>query len=165
MKDRIIRTRNGTELVIVEVRNVYAAQVMAIIRNKGAAGFSADNGQISYSDQAAWYAKNADSITARLYCVGYNYPAGYGLLRRDDSGRLVSSVAVDPEFTGRGIGAAITADIIRATRETVYATARRNNPAAVALHCAADWVRTAEDSRLAHFETRPEVAAEYNGGE
>lgn len=147
-----------------EIRNVYGAQVMASIRNECRAGFSNDTGSISYADQAAWYARNRAGIIARLYECGRNNPVGYGLLRRDDAGRLVSSVAVLPDWGGRGIGAAITADIIRATRERVYATARLDNPAAVALHRAEDWIRTGDDGRLAHFVTRPEIADEYNGG-
>lgn len=161
---RTIAARRGVVLEIHDISNVYGAQVMASIRNECREGFSSDTGKISYSDQAAWYARNRGSIIARLYSVGRNNPVGYGLLRRDAAGRLVSSVAVLPEWSGRGIGAAITADIIRATRERVFATARLDNPAAVALHRDADWIRTGDDGRLAHFVTRPEIASEYNGG-
>jgi GNAT superfamily N-acetyltransferase len=128
---------------------------LRVSRNACREGFSTDTAEISEEQQQAWWAANRDSVLAWLYQDGHLEIVGYGLLRRTEDGRWWSSVAVLPQYTGKGYGKAITADIIRACpAAVVWATARRDNPAAVKLHDLSDWeIIDGPDERLVYFRT------------
>lgn len=150
----LIPCKDGRALEAVPVSDFIAVQVMRQIRNVCREGFSNDHSEISPAAQTEWW----DSIKGRAVAFLYSEPfgawVGYGLLRPDADGRTVSSVAVLPEYAGRGYGGAITRHIVRQASGTVYATARLDNPAAMALHNADDWVETGRAGDLAFYRTR-----------
>lgn len=133
-------------------------EAVRMIRNACRAGFAHFTGEISRDQQAAWWEAGAGRLIGYLYTTSRREVVGYGLLRQTDDGRWWSSVAVLPSHAGRGYGGAITAHVIRcAPGGVVYAEARLDNPAAVALHRAEDWARTGEADGLAHFVTRSDI--------
>lgn len=142
--------RQPIKLVCVAVEDPPEIEYVRQIRNATAAGFSTYNDVVTPDDHRAWWERTKPY--AWLYASTEGI-VGFGMLRPDEQGRTVSVVAVLPEFSGRGIGGWITRDVIRRAPGLVYASARLDNPAAVALHCAADWKRVAEDERMAYFET------------
>jgi len=154
-----------------QVESGIQVEVLRLIRNECRDGFAHDNEVISEIAQRAWWVANRGLVAAWLYSYGGRPPdtgvapetVGYGMLRQTADGRWWSSVGVSPQHTGRGYGGAITADVVRRCNKPVWASARLDNPAAVALHRAADWVRLADDERLAHFVTRPHVYDEVLG--
>ena len=135
----------------------WEVDMLRFIRNECRHGFSHDNEFITVAQHEDWWHKNCGSLVAAIYAVAlrpaHNVSAvGYGLLRKDERSRWVSSVAVSPAWGGRGIGGEITDRIIRKASK-VYAWARLDNPAAMALHRTGDWRETHRDDRLVYYET------------
>lgn len=153
----LIACKDGRALEVVPVNGPIPAQIMRTIRNACREGFSADHAVITAEQQAAWWRRIGDQCIARLYREPFGAFVGYGLLRPDDNGRIVSSVAVLPEYAGRGYGGAITRHIIRQTDRMVFAAALESNPAAMALHCADDWIETERHGGIVYYETRGDV--------
>lgn len=148
----------GTDLVVQPVDDDFRAELMRKVRNACRAGFAHDTAEITPDQQQAWWERERRTAVARLYLRDEIAVVGYGLLRRDDQGRYWSSVAVLPQYAGNGYGGAITAHIIRQSPTgTVWAQARKDNPAACALHRAEDWDITGEDARLYHYRTKPDI--------
>lgn len=174
MFEAVLTLPSGEELIAARICTDADALIMGHIRNRCAAGFSHDTGQISDDAQLAWW--NSDGLykEAWLYLTGRGlHPVGYGLLRETtpdgkDGFDLVSSVAVLPEYGGRGFGKAITAHLIRSIKlytdagDNITASARLDNPAAMALHRAEDWRETGRDDRLVYYRVFDSVA---NGGQ
>jgi RimJ/RimL family protein N-acetyltransferase len=151
--------RLGLQALVIQTET--QVEQLRLIRNTCKDGFSHDNDVITPEAQQAWWLrlKLYGDVQAWLYYIienDYGSIVGYGLLRRDDS-KWYSSVAVLPEYAGRGYGGAITADLVRRSDEPVYATARIDNPAACKLHREADWAETHRDDRLVYFLTRPHI--------
>jgi GNAT superfamily N-acetyltransferase len=141
------------------------------LRNGTAWGFSNDNGEITRERQAEWWAEMtaAGDVKAWLYWFGTpegaNALVGFAVLRRTADGRWWSSVGVDGAWSGKGFGGAITADLIRRSEETVWASARVDNVAAQHLHRLSDWEETSRNNRLVWFRTRPHVHLHLAKGE
>lgn len=138
------------------------ALIMGRIRHIQRAGFSADNSAIDEDRQRAWYAEMRNRLNAYLYRDGDGNAVGFGALIQQDSGTWVSSVAVLPEFGGRGYGRAITHHLVTSVRHEVYARALLSNPAACALHNALDWEVTDEDDTCRYFRTRPKIRTAHS---
>ena len=83
------------------------------------------------------------------------------LLQRED-GTWVSSEAVLPGFEGRKFGGRILSHLIGSVRHEVYARARIDNPAAVALHNSREWDQTGVDDQCVYFRTKPKVRIEHS---
>lgn len=145
-------------LLAVPVKDEIDVEILRVIRNACKDGFSTDNEEITPQQQEAWWTLMSGKVKAWLYvATASTETVGFGLLRQTDDGRWWSSVAVVPEAAGHGYGGAITADVVRRSDETVYATARLDNPAAMRLHREADWEETGRDDRLVHYATKPHV--------
>lgn len=130
-------------------------EMLRFIRNTQRAGFAHDTAPISTAAQAVWWAANAGKLVAYLYQQAQTFVVGYGCLRLTDDGRWWSSVAVLPEFGGRGYGKAITAHLIRQSPVgVVWGQARKDNPPADRIHDRRDWDVVGEDERLWHYKTR-----------
>lgn len=168
MIDHILTLPDGSELLARRIRCDDDALVMGRIRNACAAGFSNDTSQISEADQLTWWRDYSVVKNAWLYLTGRGlHPVGYGLLRAEldnlPSWHEVSSVAVLPEYGGRGYGKVITAHLIRRSSCTkddgdiLDASARLDNPAAMKLHRSEDWIETGRDDRLAYYRVRDAV--------
>jgi GNAT superfamily N-acetyltransferase len=139
----------------VPLRGYHAVMQLRMIRNACREGFAHDNAEISHEQQLAWWQANKARVVGFLYRDLFGFPVGYGLVRRDDEGRWWSSVAVLPQYAGRGFGGAITAHVIRqCPAGVVYAQARKDNPAADRLHNRRDWEVVGEDDRLWHYRTK-----------
>jgi len=153
----LIACKDGRALEVMPIDDVIAAQVMAHIRNECRAGFSADNGIITREAQYDWWQANHNRVVACLYSEPFGAWVGYGLLRPDGAGRIVSSVAVLPEFAGRGYGGAITRHIIRQHLGPIHAAALESNQAAMALHHADDWIETGRAGGVVYYRTREDL--------
>lgn len=132
-------------------------EVLRRIRNRCAAGFSFDTSEISPAQQRVWWALNRHRVVGWLYCCGDpDKTVGYGLLRQTEDKRWWSSVAVLPKYAGQGFGKSITTDIIHhCPNGVVWATARKDNPAAVKLHDLKFWdIIDGPDERLVYFRTK-----------
>ncbi|MEO8082515.1 MAG: GNAT family N-acetyltransferase [Ardenticatenales bacterium] len=144
-------------LRVVPVTNWGHAETMRFVRNTCRAGFAHDTAKIGRRAQRAWWQANRTRMVAALYYVG-DAPAGYGLLRQSEDGRWWSSVAVLPRFGGIGFGRAITQHLVRQSPDgVVWAEARKDQPAACALHRADDWEVIGEDAERWHYRTRPDI--------
>lgn len=137
------------------VADVEDVEMLRFIRNERRDGFAHDTAPISTAAQAAWWSANQGKVIAYLYQQAQMFVVGYGLLRRDDAGRYWDSIAVLPEFGGRGYGKAITAHLIRQPPAgVVWGQARKDNPPADRIHDRRDWDVVGEDERLWHYKTR-----------
>lgn len=148
-----------------EVTDAEDVEWLRAIRNTCRAGFSNDRAVITAPQQAAWWAAMQGRVVARLYQDRQQFVVGYGLLRFGPTGGeaagWISSVAVLPGHGGRGYGGAITRHVIRQCPQgRVWASARNDNPAALRLHCAADWDTLGCDNDLTYFRTKPWVHGE-----
>lgn len=141
---------------LVGVRVVSASQIesMRQIRNATAAGFSHDTSLITPQQQQRWWSDNRSRIKAWLY---YHQATliGYGMLRQDDLGQWWNSLGVLPEQQGHGFGSQITADLLSRISGPVYASVKRDNWPAIAMHHASDWQQIeGPDERLMYFRSR-----------
>lgn len=144
-------------LRVVPVTKWGHAESMRQIRNTCRAGFAHDREKIGRRDQRAWWGSNRGRLVGMLYYAG-DRPVGYGLLRQTEDGRWWSSVAVLPQYGGNGYGRAITQHIIRQSPDgVVWAEARKDQPAACALHRTDDWEVVGEDDERWHYRTRPDI--------
>lgn len=148
-------TVEDLEIRAEAVETLEQAYHLANIRNACREGFAHDNEPISAQRQRAWWVAMKGRIKPWIYRDWIGFSVGYGMLRQTEDGRWWSSVAVLPEVAGKGYGGAITADLIRRVDHVVYAEARKDNPAAMRLHRAADWEVVGEDERLMHYRSRP----------
>lgn len=132
-------------------------ELVRIIRNQTAHGFSNYTDQISEAAHIAFWER--EKPLAWVYLDELGRPVGFGLLRYElDRDHWITVVAVLPEFGGRGYGKWITRDIVSRAPGRVWATARRDNPAAVALHVAEDWeTYDGPDQRLVYFRGRQAI--------
>lgn len=140
-------------LGVRQITDEHDVETLRCIRNATKDGFSHDNHTISQTEQQEWWGRMKTKVRGWLYIHGTE-TVGYGLLRQTEDGKWWSSVAVLEQFAGHGFGGAITADLVRRHPEYVYATARLDNPAALAIHRKVDWNETHRDDRLAHYRTR-----------
>jgi ribosomal protein S18 acetylase RimI-like enzyme len=148
----IIAAVGLTARPVVDAEDV---EMLRFIRNEQRQGFAHDTAPISTAAQTAWWGLMEGKVIAYLYQQSQTFVVGYGLLRLDEDGRWWSSVAVLPEFGGRGYGKAVTSHIIRQSPTgVVYAQARKDNPQADRIHDRRDWEVTGEDKRLWHYRTR-----------
>lgn len=153
-----------TSLRPIPVQNPEQIELVRIIRNVQSAGFSHFNGQIAERDHLSWWHETKPQ--AWLFADERTEVVGFGLLRKDDLDRWATVVAVVPGFTGHGYGSWITHFIVEQTPGRCYATARLDNPAAMALHHPRDWQRIeGEDDRLAYYVTWPRYASAWPGQE
>lgn len=143
-------------LVARQIETEVDVESLRVIRNECKDGFSHDNDAITVQQQAAWWALMRERVKGWLYWNGLAV-VGYGLVRQTDDGRWWSSVAVLPEYAGKGYGGALTADLVRRVPHVVWATARLDNPPAMRLHRAADWDEIGRDERLVTYCTQPHV--------
>lgn len=145
----------------VPVRLLPEVEAMRQIRNRCKDGFSSYTEEISPAEQIAWWTHQGDKVRAWLYEDDLANLVGFGCLRRDAEGRWLTVVAVLPEFGGLGYGKAITHDIVMRSPGRCWATARKDNPAAVKLHIEADWdVVDGPDERLVYFRGKRNPEAE-----
>jgi GNAT superfamily N-acetyltransferase len=139
----------------VPIRGYHAVMQLRMIRNACRDGFAHDTAEISHEQQLAWWAANKERVVGFLYRDLFGFPVGYGLVRRDDKGRWWSSVAVLPQYAGKGFGKAITRHVIRqCPAGVVYAEARKDHPAADRLHNRRDWDVVGEDAERWHYRTK-----------
>lgn len=136
------------------------ALLMGEIRHTQRAGFSQDNTPIDPDRQRDWWHAWRNRINAYLYYDGASL-VGYGCLIQRMDGTWVSSCAVLPEHEGRRFGKAILHHLIGSVGHEVYAQARTDNPAAVALHNPLDWEEADRTHHLVQFRTRPKIRTEY----
>ncbi len=135
------------------VKHLDQIERVRLIRNECAAGFSNYTDQIAEGAHWAWWER--EKPLAWLYARPDGIVVGFGMLRQDEQGRWVTVVAVLPEYGGQGHGKAITHDIVTRSPGPCFATARRDNPAAVKLHVTEDWETiSGPDPRLVYFRTR-----------
>ena len=146
------------------------------LRNVTAAGYAFHNEQISAEQQATWWEASRGRVQAWLYLVdgpsaddrsrsteSFDVPiiyrsdiVGFGLLATHDDGTVWTTVGVHPEHGGHNYGKAITHDLVVRAPGQLHGSARRDNPAAVKLHVAADWDPVdGPDARLAYFRSKP----------
>lgn len=144
-------------LRVVPVTNWGHAETMRLIRNCCRAGFAHDTAKIGRRAQRKWWDANRARLVGALYYQADSAVA-YGLLRQTDDGRWWSSVAVMPRFGGCGFGRLVTQHIVRQSPDgVVWAEARKDQPAAMALHRADDWEVIGEDETRMHYRTRPDI--------
>ncbi len=143
----------------INVQNLGQIERVRLIRNVTRAGYSHHNAEISEAEQIVWWER--EKPQAWLYADEASEIVGFGLLRQDDQGHWVTVVGVLPEHGGRGYGKEITHDIVMRSPGPCWATARRDNPAAVALHVRADWIEVpGVDPRLVYFRTRRDSSSD-----
>jgi GNAT superfamily N-acetyltransferase len=128
---------------------------MRLIRNATRFDFSHDHSVISEMHQRAWWVVMRGKIKAWLYyCAGSL--VGYGMIRQTPDGRWWNSLAILPEFRGHGYGTAIVSDLLGQNEERIFASVRRDNLPALAMHHEYDWERYAEtdgDESLVYFRS------------
>lgn len=152
---------DGRKIYHSYIRTSADVELLRHIRNECRGGFSHDTSEITKEQQAQWWENYKGRRLGYLYWIPTSIYGrqviGYGLLREDDLGRPCSSVAVLPAHAGNGYGGYITAHLIRRSPETVYASARKDNPAACALHRAEDWEITDQDDTLIYYKTKEDI--------
>jgi GNAT superfamily N-acetyltransferase len=143
-------------LFATPIQDMYQVERLRQIRNLTASGFSTFNGYITKDEQIAWWMANHSRIKAWLYGdQRTNWYVGYGLLRQDDDGNWWNSLAVLPQFHGLGYGSYITHDLLGRHDSLVYATVRRDNLPAIAMHHPSDWDTIyGPDSSLVYFRSK-----------
>lgn len=148
-RERALLKRPNSLLQAAPVRARDQIELVRTIRNQCAAGFSNYTYQVSAAAHIEFWQR--EQPLAWLYLDEPGRPVGFGLLRQN-AGRWFTVVAVLPEFGGRGYGSQITHDIVERCPGHCWATARKDNPAAVKLHRAEDWdVVAGPDPRLVYF--------------
>lgn len=131
------------------------AYLMVDIRNACREGFSNENNVITPEQQREWWVATEGKRLAWLYHDEGGHRVGFGLLLLHDDGLWTTTVAVLPEFAGKGYGKYITHDIVVRCPGECRATARKDNPAAVRLHILEDWdIVDGPDDRLVYFRTK-----------
>lgn len=126
-------------LVIVPVTTLADAMRLREIRNECRAGYSHDNSEITEAQQVDWWTKNCHIVKAWLYYLDGNaQPFGYTLARLCGDNKWWGSCGVRPAHQGGGLGRAIVHDMVCRV-PGIWGEARIDNPAAVRLHCTADW--------------------------
>lgn len=139
------------------VRVVSTEQVEALreIRNLTASGFSHDTTEISPLAQRAWWVAMRGRVRAWLY-FSSGWLIGFGMLRQTEDGRWWNSLAVKPAFRGCGYGAAITADLLAQHDGQVYASVKRDNIPALAMHHLDQWDKIDDpEETLVFFRSKP----------
>lgn len=136
------------------------AEIIRDIRNICRDGFSTETREITSAQQMQWWAETRPRRLAWTYRDSYHNLVGFGLLLKQDDGLWTTTVAVLPEFAGKGYGKEITRDIVSKCPGECRATARKDNPAAVKLHVSEDWdIVDGPDERLVYFRTKAGVTA------
>lgn len=147
------------ELRPIPVQHYDQIERVRLIRNVTKDGFSNHNAEISEAAQITWWER--EKPLAWLYARPDGIVVGFGMLRQD-GGHWVTVVAVLPEYSGQGHGREITHDLVMRSPGQCYATARKDNPAAVKLHAESDWETIAgPDPRLVYFRTRPQEPRDF----
>lgn len=144
-------------LVAHPVCTVGDALAMGFIRDARRDGFSRDTTPIDGERQIRWWHEQRERVRAFLYRDGAGALIGYGALLQRPDGRWVSSCAVLGQFEGRGWGRAILHHLVNSVEHEVYAQARNDNEAAVALHNPGDWQCLGADNDNTYFRTWPRV--------
>jgi hypothetical protein len=138
----------------ISVQHLDQIERVRLIRNATKDGYSHHNAEISEAEQIAWWER--EKPLAWLYADEASEIVGFGLLRQDDAGHWVTVVGVLPEHSGKGYGKEITHNLVTQSPGQCWATARKDNPAAVKLHVLDDWeVIDGPDPRLVYFRTWP----------
>lgn len=130
---------------------------MGKIRSIQAKGFSHDRTPIDDERQMAWWRWNHQRLEAWLYDDQDGNTVAYGCLRQEADGRWYSSVAVLPQFGGKGYGKAVTHHLIHAVEHDVWASARVDNPAAQKLHDDLYWDVLGTDGELVFYRTKAKI--------
>ncbi len=141
-------------LIPVKIDNLDQSFNMLNIRNKTGKSFSNTTEPISIKSHVEWWEKNKDTMIA--YCFVSEdliKLVGYSAIYLKD-GKYWSTCAILPEFAGHGYGRFILHFIINQIEGDVWATARKDNPAACTkLHIPSDWEMWKDDGTLLHFHT------------
>jgi hypothetical protein len=130
---------------------------MGRIRDTCRAGFSADTTPIDDARQLDWWRWNHERVRGWLFDDAGGNTVGYGALLQQPDGRWVSSVAVLPQFGGRGYGKAITTWTVLSVDHAIYARARLDNNPARRLHDDLIWEFITADNENEYYVTRPKV--------
>jgi hypothetical protein len=133
------------------------ALAMGRIRSERAAGFSHNTRPIADADQLAWWRRNRERLDAWLFEDDAGRIVGYGALRQEADGRWFSSVAVAKGHSGHSYGLRITTWLVSRWPHEVWASARDDNPGAMALHDDLIWEQYGWHEGLYLYRTRPKV--------
>lgn len=127
-------------LTVVRIETDDHVETLRDLRNRCRGTFSYTNEAISRKEQAGWWEDNKEYLRAYLYYED-DVPAGFGVLRCAQNGTWYTTVGVRPLAQGRGLGKAITADLVRRRvgGAECIGIARIDNPAGQKLHRDEDW--------------------------
>lgn len=167
-RTRVTRECELLHLVPDRVRFSEDVEALRVLRNMTTGTYAHFNWEITPDQQSRWWQDSRKAVRAWLYWLRADADdlplssvVGFGMLRRSSfDGRWWATVGVDPQFTGRGYGGAIMADIVRRIDGPVYSMARLDNHAGMRLHRARDWEQIdagADAERLVAFATKPHV--------
>jgi GNAT superfamily N-acetyltransferase len=140
-------------LVPVPVDKLMRALLVGQIRNACADLPSARTEPTDAAQQTKFWEANKDTMKMYLFLNPKDFqPVGYcGALQRD--GKMWTTAAVLPEHRGHDYGRKIMRFFLRMVEYDCWATARRDNPAAVKLHTSEDWEVWMSEDKLFHFHT------------
>lgn len=151
----------SNSLTAIAVETAEQVERLRHMRNATAYGFSNDVGQISMQHQHAWWIAMRGRVRAWLY-QSEDQLIGFGMLRQTEDGKWWNSLGVLPAYQRHGYGAEITHDLLLhhqfrsdVGNQPLYATVRRENLAALAMHHEQDWdIIDGDDERLTYFRSK-----------
>lgn len=143
-----------TQLIALAVVTPLEVQTLAEIRNECSGSFAHDNSTITPFRQRRWWQVMRGRVHAWLYATPLDDVIGYGVVRQEADGRWWNSIAVRPQWRGRGFGAQITADVLDRHPWPVWAQVRLDNPAALRMHHTREWEEIERDDTLVTLRSR-----------
>lgn len=144
-------------LVARQVLTLADVRLLGQIRDERREGFSHDRTPIGAARQLAWWAEHRELLDAWLFADKDGETVGFGVLRQEADGRWYSSVAVRKAHSGHGYGLTITSWLVLQWPHEVWASARDDNPGAMALHDDLVWEQYGWHEGLYLYRTRPKV--------
>lgn len=146
-------TTTAIRLQVIPVQSSGHLNCMRTIRNAGSGGYSGDDIQITEEQQTNWWLNN--HAYAWLY-TSNGVVVGYGMIMKRDDGQWSPSAGVVEEQQGRGYGKWIVTNLVDQAKNlgfTLYAKAKKTNPAAVLTHDPLCWDRLGEDDDFVYFRS------------
>ena len=143
----------ATRLQVIPVQSSGHLNCMRTIRNAGSGGYSGDDVQITEEQQTNWWLNS--HAYAWLYASNGSV-VGYGMILQRDDGQWSPSAGVIAEYQGRGYGKWIVTNLADQAAHlgiTLYAKARKSNPAAVHTHVETHWVNLGSDDEFVYFRS------------